>query len=120
MYLAMRTVIFFSLIFFFALGGYFSIFKNCNFPLFCENYEVREVLFGLSLIGLSSIALYNFRLREVLSTCIFCMLIIYMIVIFYVMRFNKEAAMTMYDLIPLIGMLSIFYFVIVSIRSKFK
>lgn len=120
MYLATRTATFFSLLFFLVFGGYFSLVKSCAFQLYCADFQVKELLFGLSLIGLSAVALYNFRARELLSTGIFCLLILYMITIFYLMRFNMEASMTLYDAIPLLGAFSVFYFVITSARSKFN
>lgn len=120
MYLATRTATFFSLLFFLIFGGYFSLMKSCAVQLYCADFQVKELLFGLSLIGLSAVALYNFRARELLSTCIFCLLILYMITIFYLMRFNMESSMTLYDAIPLLGAFSVFYFVITSARSKFK
>ena len=50
--------------------------KSCAFQLYCADFQVKELLFGLSLIGLSAVALYNFRARELLSTGIFCLLIL--------------------------------------------
>lgn len=114
MYLAMRTVIFISLVFFLLWGGYWSLFEGYFFLMYKENFELKKFLFGLSLTGISSIALFNFKHRKLLTSYIFSSLIIYMIIYFYILRMGKDAQLTFFDLIPLFGAFTIFYSLLVA------
>lgn len=120
MYLAMRTAVCFSLVFFLMWGMYLSLFRGLFSLFYSEEFEAQIFLFGVSLIGISSMAIYNFKSREAISTYLFCALIFYMVIIFYIVRTRSSYPMTFFDFIPLIGAFSILFFVFIAHRPRLK